>query len=582
MWQIFKKIPVRKFIRHSMRVFFCNHEKIKENIIMVKIEEGKKTSKELLAIMDRIPQNRTIYVTGGEKQDFFKNNRKVKELKKKTIRYYRKLSQAKGIIELGDNQEDWTKKENQVYVKLENHMSALRYNKQLLKTTEGRWVQMNLFQADYIVCSHEREACLLQDSEILKDFCKAQIFVMETGQVLSFEESDKANVLLYGSALEQNGLTSSLSNMLKKVDLAEKNYWVCAKFSTGVQRAERIQILPENVGVKAMCVSYTLGEFLAEACYYKLNMEWKIFKKKLEKMYLREYRRNFLNMKTDVMIQFTGYEPDIIHLFSKGEGKRIIYVHSDMEREIQIRKAQHRKTLEEMYREYDVVVTINEELMKTTKNIGGEKIYCCTVNNFFDNKSIIEKSKMEVEFSGETISTHTLKEIQDILNGDKKKIITIGRYSKEKGHFMLLEAFAQYHEQHEDTFLFIIGGRGELYEKTIEYAKKLGISKDVVCIKGMNNPMPVLKKCDLFILSSLYEGFGLVVLEAAALGIPVITTDIMGPAKFVREHNGTVVPCTKDGLVKGMELYSKGQILPMDIDFNEYNNECIKQLEMVL
>ena len=66
----------------------------------------------------------------------------------------------------------------------------------------------------------------------------------------------------------------------------------------------------------------------------------------------------------------------------------------------------------------------------------------------------------------------------------------------------------------------------------------------------MSNPMPVLKQCDLFILSSIYEGLGLVILEADTLGIPAISTDIPGPRGFMREHGGYLVEPNSEGYMK--------------------------------
>ena len=67
--------------------------------------------------------------------------------------------------------------------------------------------------------------------------------------------------------------------------------------------------------------------------------------------------------------------------------------------------------------------------------------------------------------------------------------------------------------------------------------------------------MSILKKCDLFILSSLYEGLGLVILEADTLGVPVISTDVEGPKGFMEEHGGFLVPNNEDGILWGMNEF---------------------------
>ena len=90
----------------------------------------------------------------------------------------------------------------------------------------------------------------------------------------------------------------------------------------------------------------------------------------------------------------------------------------------------------------------------------------------------------------------------------------------------------------------------------------------------MRNPMPVLKRCDLFMLPSKYEGLGLVLLEADTLGLPVYATDILGPKGFMNENGGLLVPDTSEGVLDGMLLFAAGSISPMNIDYSVYNKKA--------
>ena len=76
--------------------------------------------------------------------------------------------------------------------------------------------------------------------------------------------------------------------------------------------------------------------------------------------------------------------------------------------------------------------------------------------------------------------------------------------------------------------------------------------------------MPVLNKCDLFMLPSRYEGLGLVLLEADTLSIPVFATDIDGPRGFMKEHGGLLVPDDIEGILSGMNMFVNGKIKPMN------------------
>ena len=91
--------------------------------------------------------------------------------------------------------------------------------------------------------------------------------------------------------------------------------------------------------------------------------------------------------------------------------------------------------------------------------------------------------------------------------------------------------------------------------------------------------MPILKKCDLFVLSSLYEGLGLVLLEADTLGVPVISTDIVGPRGFLTEHGGYMVEPNVKGLYNGMKAYNQGKVKAMNVDYEAYNRNSVAQFE---
>ena len=95
----------------------------------------------------------------------------------------------------------------------------------------------------------------------------------------------------------------------------------------------------------------------------------------------------------------------------------------------------------------------------------------------------------------------------------------------------------------------------------------------------MPNPYTVLKKCDYFILSSHYEGFGLVLAEADILGKPAISTDIAGPRTFMQAHGGTLVGNSTAGILEGMYLLKDGKVPVMNVDYEKYNDEVREQFD---
>ena len=67
--------------------------------------------------------------------------------------------------------------------------------------------------------------------------------------------------------------------------------------------------------------------------------------------------------------------------------------------------------------------------------------------------------------------------------------------------------------------------------------------------------------------------------EADCVGVPVICTEMDGPKAILKEHNGTMVANSVDGILKGFEAFDRGEVKPMNINFKEYNETAISQFE---
>ncbi|MGI4751218.1 MAG: glycosyltransferase [Janthinobacterium lividum] len=104
---------------------------------------------------------------------------------------------------------------------------------------------------------------------------------------------------------------------------------------------------------------------------------------------------------------------------------------------------------------------------------------------------------------------------------------TAGRLHEQKNHQMLLQAFKVIHDDSKQTVL-IIAGEGTLQKKLHKKSIDLGISNHVHFL-GRRNDIPALMSlCNCFVLSSKFEGFGLVIGEAMAMQKAVVATDCGG------------------------------------------------------
>lgn len=121
-------------------------------------------------------------------------------------------------------------------------------------------------------------------------------------------------------------------------------------------------------------------------------------------------------------------------------------------------------------------------------------------------------------------------------------IVTCGRLAEQKGYPYLLEAFAQVRRVMPAS-LWILG-EGKLRSSIEQKIRSLGLTQDVKLLGFQSNPYQYMKAADVFVLASIYEGFGNVLVEAMACGTPVIATDCpSGPGEIITHNlNGILVP----------------------------------------
>lgn len=160
--------------------------------------------------------------------------------------------------------------------------------------------------------------------------------------------------------------------------------------------------------------------------------------------------------------------------------------------------------------------------------------------------------------------------------------------NRNKGIDILIQAFVKYFKNSNSKL--IIGGDGPERERLEVLSKELGIN-DKVEFKGALSRNEVVKEmteCDVFILPSRYETFGVVLIEALASGKPIISTKNGGAEDIITESNGLIVEVDDiDQLGKAMEnvqnnynQYDKKEIREMCI--NKYSKEVVvKKIENI-
>ena len=123
------------------------------------------------------------------------------------------------------------------------------------------------------------------------------------------------------------------------------------------------------------------------------------------------------------------------------------------------------------------------------------------------------------------------------------KILSVGRFDKQKDFETILKAFELLIKRNNNATLYLVGD-GPLRRDLQKEAERLGIGQRTFFLGWKKNTVPYLKSSDLFVFSSFYEGFGMVILEAMAVRIPVVATDTpFGPSEILnRGEYGILVP----------------------------------------
>ena len=140
-----------------------------------------------------------------------------------------------------------------------------------------------------------------------------------------------------------------------------------------------------------------------------------------------------------------------------------------------------------------------------------------------------------------------------LASGAPPVVLSAGRLHPTKDYPTLIRSFARLRQVREARLLILGSGKND--EETarrraelIELAAELGVSEDVDLPGFVPNPLPYMARAAVFVLSSLWEGFGNVLVEALACGCPVVSTDCpSGPAEIL-DHGryGRLVPVGDD------------------------------------
>jgi len=157
-----------------------------------------------------------------------------------------------------------------------------------------------------------------------------------------------------------------------------------------------------------------------------------------------------------------------------------------------------------------------------------------------------------------------------------------------KGYLRLIDVIHKLKDDNlfNNSHLTLIGD-GPEFESAKNKIKEYNLSKEISLLGAKTNPFPYVKEADFFILGSVYEPFGLTVIESLSVETPVIATEVATIKEMLPESYGMIVDNSEDGLYKGIkEIINNKKVIEKyknNLVGYEYDTKkIIKQIEKLL
>ncbi|WP_239724468.1 glycosyltransferase [Mammaliicoccus sp. R-M62] len=456
------------------------------------------------------------------------------------------------------------------------------------------------------------------ESEIksyLKGYCKYDKgfassksidFILGKQKEPKLYKSDKKAIVFYGGGFFNNGITNSIINLSKKINYNKYEMILIEEDKKSRDKILNMQRLDSRVHVisRFSKTNRNIFDTISQNLLYRQGYSSKfIIKKSLKKYFELDFKRIFGNLNPDVLIDFGGYNKIFTAIFAFAPvKKKAIFLHNDMQGEydkVIDGKYKHRwnlKVIFSLYDHFDKVVSVTESANKANKEnlskyITKPQEKMISISNIINGDEIEEMAKLGenrkyiddedgreylVLNKSEVKDTQMSLKAVELPNSGYHNFVNIARLSPEKNHEELIKAFVNIVKKYKNSRLYILGD-GPLKKSLHKLIVSLRMENNIFLLGFIDNPFMFVNKCDCFILPSIYEGQGMVIMEAQVLGLPVIGTNVAGINSIINEKNGLLVEQNVEHITKGMLKYIEEGIVKEKFDFEKYNNEIIEK-----
>ncbi|MEO6944277.1 MAG: glycosyltransferase, partial [Lacisediminihabitans sp.] len=416
--------------------------------------------------------------------------------------------------------------------------------------------------------------------------------------VVSISDDTRIPILLHLGGMRSNGITSAALNLLSGID--HHKYDVSAVFMRprgAQQKANQARIDPHvrqfhrMGGMNGSRVSH-LRRKLADYRHEPLILANSVTQ---QEFWDDEWRRCFGQSHFDEVVDFSGYSPFWARLLLHSpDARRAIWLHNDMlaeaDRVIRGRKRMRQglRAVFALYAAFDSLVSVSQSLTLVNRE-SLCSLYGLPAEHFVSARNLVDGAQVHTGMkqnlrelaqypidpdSGEFIVPDWAESMLD--DDQLRWFVTVGRFSPEKNQARLLRAFCAVHRENPNTRLLLVG-YGPLRSTLEALRNELGLEGVAFLVGPYANPFAIVAAADCFVLSSNYEGQPMVILEAAIMGLPIVSVDF-GSIHDALPNNGIhVVAQADDALAMGMRDFLDGTVRPCSLDVERYNGSAVEE-----
>ena len=340
------------------------------------------------------------------------------------------------------------------------------------------------------------------------------------------------NIIIRSGSLRMGGLERVLIEVLQTIDKKKYNITLVIDDDCGEGN-----IFEKDIPKEIPYYFLKSKELIEKTEYYKEKRK-NLFCKLMYNLYMNfetfimcKNMKNLLNKldKVDLLIDFDAGASKYINKL-RNINKKVVWIHNS------IPKLKKKKSKIERFgkrlENYDKVVAICDEMKEELGNIYPKiKNKIMRIYNPFNFERVLKLSNDDSELN--FAQKEELK---------KDYCLAISRLDTvQKDYLTLIKAFKILKDRKIDKKLYIIGD-GPSKEEIQSMIKEYDLKEQIKLIGRFKNPYVWLKHCDFFIHSSKYEGFGLVLVEAAILNKLVISSNCpVGPTEILEQGKSGVL-----------------------------------------